>query len=326
MKSLVKHIQNMNAQKQMWQSDNIIIVGVSGGPDSICLVDVLRKIADKSNLIIIMAHVNYGLRGNDSASDEQLVKKYAKKHSIICETLVCEDISGGSENSWREIRYAFFKKVCAKHGAIKVAVAHTKNDQAETVLCHLLRGSGLQGLSGMQYYSKNNIIRPLLGVTRNDVLEYCAKYNIAYNIDKTNEDTSFMRNRVRKDLIPELAKLYNPQIIDILATTAMIVADDQDFLKNTKDEFWHVKNDKTNITFSAKEFLSKHISVQRRTLRTIIDKLCGSLVNIESNFIEELRKMISSTKNKHKIIYTKDLKMMKNDDTVEFVKLKTEDK
>jgi len=321
MKNLIKHVKDVNSRLNMWQSDSIIVVGVSGGPDSICLVDVLRKIAEKSNITIIIAHVNYGLRGSDSVADEKLVSEYAKKYSIICEILVCSECSHGGENEWRDIRYDFFRKILLKYSATKIAVAHTKNDQAETVLGHLIRGSGLQGLSGMRQSLDSGIIRPLLTASRDDVLEYCDSYKISYNIDKTNEDITFMRNRLRKELIPKLAKSYNPGIIDTLASTARIIADDQDFLESIQEEFWCVREN-DNITFSASEFLLKHPSQQRLALRTIIGQLRGDLTDIEEGFIEELRKVISSMKNKHQIIHTKDLKMMKNNDTVEFVKLK----
>ncbi len=318
MKNLVKHVQDVNSQKKMWQPTDTIIVGVSGGPDSMCMVDVLRKIAKKTGLTIVIAHVNYGLRGNDSINDEKLVQKYAQKYGIDCQTLVCEKKSSGSENEWRNIRYDFFKKVAKIYKTNKVAVAHTKNDQAETLLGHLIRGSGLQGLSGMRQNSNTGIIRPLLTVLRSDVLQYCKKNNITYNIDKTNEDITFMRNRLRNELIPEITKSYNPKIIDTLASTTMIIADEQNFLESLQEEFWHEKDN--NIIFSTSEFLSKHPSQQRLALRTMIKQLRGGLVDIESGFIEELRKMISSTKNKHQTIYAKDLKMMKNNDIVEFVK------
>ena len=319
MKNLVKHVQDVNSQKKMWQPTDIIVVGVSGGPDSMCMVDVLRRIAQKTEVTIIIAHVNYGLRGNDSINDEKLVQEYALKYNIDYEVFVCEDASEGSENQWRDIRYNFFKKVLAKYDANKIAVAHTKNDQAETLLGHLIRGSGLQGLSGMRFCSENNIIRPLLSALRKDVLKYCDEQKISYNIDKTNEDTIFMRNRLRRELIPGIAKSYNSKIIETLASTAMTIADDYDFLKTVQKEFWTSKKD--YITFSADDFLLRHPSQQRLALRTIIEQLRGSLVDIESSFIEEMRKVISSTKNKHQVIYTKDLKMMKNNDTVELMKL-----
>ncbi len=321
MKNLVKHVQDVNSQKKMWQPTDVIIAGVSGGPDSMCMVDVLRKIAKKIGLTIVIAHVNYGLRGNDSINDEKLVQKYAQKYKIDCKTLVCEKKSSGSENEWRNIRYDFFKKTAKTYKTNKIAVAHTKNDQAETLLGHLIRGSGLQGLSGMRQNSNMGIIRPLLTVARSDVLKYCKENNISYNIDKTNKDIVFMRNRLRNKLIPELVKSYNPKIIDTLANTAIIIADDQNFLESLQEKFWHEKDGV--ITFSTNKFLSKHPSQQRLALRTIIEQLRGSLVDIESGFIEELRKVISGTKNKHQFIYTKDLKMMKNNDTVEFMKMKT---
>ncbi len=317
MKNLVKYVQNIRARHMLWNAGDTIVMGVSGGPDSMCLFDVMLNIANKANLKLVVAHVNYGLRGKESKSDQKLVEQYAKKNGTICESLVCLENCGQNEKDWRNMRYDFFAKMTKKYTAECIVVAHTKNDQAETLLLHLLRGSGLNGLSGMRVRSENNIVRPLLTVERRDILAYCDNNEIPYNIDNSNMDTALTRNAIRNNLIPYLAKEFNPQIIDTLANTATIIADDYDFLVQQKDVFWQINTDNNNIIFSADIFLQKKPSQQRLSLRTMIQQMQKTLVDIENGLIEEMRIVIASTKSKHQIISTKNLKMMKKGDTVE---------
>ena len=317
MKNLIKCIQGVNARHKLWCIGDIVIIGVSGGPDSMCLLNIIYKIAQKQSLQIIIAHVNYGLRGDDSVKDQNLIETYAKKYNMPCETLVCDDVSDGNENMWRKIRYDFFAQMMNKHGAKTVAVAHTKNDQAETILAHLLRGSGLQGLSGMRVSSNNHVIRPLLFSGREDILSYCKQNKIQYNIDESNADNTFKRNKIRNKLIPYIEENFNPSVVDVLADTAMIIADDYVFLQKQNRVFWKKNSQKNNIIFSAKEFLFKDTAVQRMALRAMIKELNKTLVDVESGFIDELQKAIASTKNKHQEVSRKNLKMIQKSDTVE---------
>ncbi len=317
MKNLIKYVQGVNARHKLWCTGDVIVVGVSGGPDSMCLLDVLAHIAKKTGIKLVVAHVNYGLRGEDSTKDQVLVEKYAKMHNIPCEILVCDDVSTGSENTWRKIRYDFFAQIVKKNGAKATAVAHTKNDQAETILAHLLRGSGLRGLSGMRVCSDSQVIRPLLFTGREDVLSYCAENNVQYNIDESNKNNIFGRNKIRNELIPYIEQNFNENIVNVLADTAIIIGDDYSFLQKQNTVFWKKNNQKKSITFSVKTFLSKCPSVQRIALRTMIEGLNKTLVDIESGFIEEMQKAIVSTKNKRQEVSRKNLKMLRKGDIVE---------
>lgn len=317
MKNLIKHVQNNNFLYNMWQDGDMIILGVSGGPDSMCLLDVMARIAKKEGLTIIIAHVNYGLRGEESVKDQVLVEEMAKRYGFLCEVKECVDLEKGSEAQWRKIRYDFFEGLAKKYKAHVVAVAHNKNDQAETLLLRLLRGSGLVGLSGMRWRSKNHVIRPFLNVSRNDVLKYCAENSISYNLDKTNKDNAYMRNNVRNNLLPYLETEFNPRIIDVLAESAMTIADDYAALRTNITVFWDYNEKDEKIIFSAKEFLQKELSLQRLSIRIMIKMLRGTTENIEKGLVEELRKMITSTKGKNQEFTGKDLKMVKKGDTVE---------
>jgi tRNA(Ile)-lysidine synthase len=316
MKNLVKQVQNVNSRHLLWTEGDILILGVSGGPDSMCLFDIMCQIAKKRELTIIVAHINYGLRGDNSDDDQKKVEEYSKSQNIICETYIYTG-KDSDENTLRIVRYDFFAQLFKKYNASGILVAHTKNDQAETLLLHLLRGSGLQGLSGMKVKTQNNIIRPLLYVQRTDILKYCADNNIDYNIDKSNDEVFYVRNKVRNNLIPYLEKEFNPQIIDVLAKTTQTVAEDYDFLEKQNKTFWKYNSEDKKIIFSAKYFSKQHTSVQRYSLRTMILQISGNIMNIESGFVEELQKVLLSGKNKHQEITGKNLKMLRKGDIVE---------
>lgn len=315
MKNLIKHVENVNALHKLWKEGDTVIVGVSGGPDSMCLFDVLVKVAQKKNLKIIVAHVNYSLRGDDSKKDAELVQKISEKHNLLFELKDCSENCKKNENSWRVERYDFFKKLVQKHNAKSIAVAHNKNDQAETMLLHMLRGAGLAGMAGMQYKNDRGVIRPLLNVERSNILQYCKKNDIVYRIDESNENMDFMRNKVRGQIVPVLEESFGVNVVDVLARMGASVADDYAFIESTIKPFWEKTSD-NSTTFSVKTFQKLHNSQQRTAIRMMIEEVRGSVSDIEKGFIEEVRKIIFSTKGKNQEIFGKDLKITRKGDTV----------
>src|SRR3990172_7244828 len=189
--NLIKKIQENIFHYELFGRGAKIIIGVSGGPDSVCLLDALYKLKNKYDLRLIVAHVNYGLRGKDSDRDEQFVKNLAKKYILPIEILRSRTIkslknrTAISENKLRDIRYEFFEKARGKCRANRIAVAHNLNDQAETILMRILRGTGLRGLGAIKFKS-NNIIRPLLNIPRKEIIAYLRKNKIPFRLDKTN--------------------------------------------------------------------------------------------------------------------------------------------
>ncbi len=315
MKNLIKHTQNMNTLHQMWNDSDTVILGVSGGPDSMCLLEIMHQIAQKEKLKLIIAHVNYGLRGQESIKDQLLVESVANDLSLLCEVLHCTHTIGKTENEWRDIRYNFFEKIKVKHHAHKIAIAHNKNDQVETFLLHLLRGSGLGGLVGMRYVSKNDVVRPLLSIERSQILQYCSDHNISYRIDQSNKESIHTRNKIRNQLLPYLEKNYNPQIVTTLSHTAEIVAEDMHALNNHISKYWNISPN-NEISFSSKVFCDKNVSAQRHSLLQMIEIITGHTKDIERGMIDELRKLIKSQKNKNQAFHGKDLKMLRKGDRV----------
>ena len=300
--NLIKKIQENIFRYELFERGAKIVVSVSGGPDSVCLLDALHALKNKYNLELIVTHVNYGLRGKDSEKDEELVRKLAKKHSLPIEILKVGKV-GKSEDKLRKIRYDFFEKVSKKNKATAIAVGHNLNDQAETVLMRVIRGTGLRGLGAIKFKNQN-IIRPLLNVPRKEILAYLRKNKIAYRIDKTNLNTDFTRNKIRNILIPQLEKEFNQNIQEVLYKFSEASTADYAFISHYAKE-WLAAN--RFLTISSLNSL--HPSIRREVLRQAIEKHHPNLREIESAHIEEINKILKSNKSKKQQITLKGLKI-----------------
>lgn len=321
--SLIKKIQNFSKQHNLWNKGDKIVVGVSGGPDSVYLLNMFYKLSKKYSLELCVAHVNYALRGEDSADDEAFVRDLAKEYDLKIEVLTFQKGNfsledSNLENELRNVRYDFFEKVRIEYGYDLIAVGHNEDDQAETFLMHILRGSGLQGMKGM--LPKNeSIIRPLLSVSRERILKYLENDNIDYRNDKTNQGELFFRNRVRNNLIPYLEKNYNPRVKKVFSRAASTVAVDYNFIcvvtreKIKESVDFSVEN---QASFSVREVLSFHSSLIKHFLREVIVTLQGDAVNLESGNIEEIVKVLRSNKGKRHFIEFRNLKIERKGDKI----------
>jgi tRNA(Ile)-lysidine synthase len=303
MSAFIKNIQNTAHANNLWSRGSKILVGVSGGPDSVCLLDVLFFLSKKYAWQLHIAHINYGLRGDDSDGDEAFVKDLAQQYKIPCSILKPNITqSANLEEALRDIRYAFFEKTRQEHAFDSVAVAHTLDDQAETVLMRLIRGSGLSGLRAMRPKS-GVIIRPLLETTRKDIEHYLKKGGLIYRTDTSNTDTRFFRNNVRHKLIPYLQEHFNRSIKEVLANTARIVGEDYDKLLSFTEvcpiPFHHHAQ---MITFQASNVLALHPSTQKMVLRNFFSLVRGNLKSITNAHMDELFKMLHSIKSKSQTI------------------------
>ncbi|HCJ45472.1 MAG TPA: tRNA lysidine(34) synthetase TilS, partial [Candidatus Moranbacteria bacterium] len=204
----LKRVQNTVAKYSLFKPEETLIVGVSGGPDSLCLLDVLVLLKEKYHFSLHVAHVNYHLRGEDSLLDEALVKETAKKYSLPFHILSYHrKETSPSEEKLRTVRYDFFEKLREKYMADAIVIAHNRDDEAETLLLRLIRGSGLSGLSAMRPRNKY-IIRPLIETSREDIIEYLTNRSLIFRKDMSNDDAKYLRNKVRHILLPLLEKEF----------------------------------------------------------------------------------------------------------------------
>ena len=316
--NLIKKIQENIFCYRLFPRGTKIIIGVSGGPDSVCLLDVLYKLKNKYKLSIIIAHVNYGLRGKDSENDEKLVRNLAKKYSLpfeIIHNIQYKKHHTNLEEKLRNFRYNFFGKIRKKYKADAVAVGHNLNDQAETVLARIIRGTGLRGLGAIKFRN-NNIIRPLLNIPRKEILAYLKKNKVPFRIDKTNLGTDFARNKIRNKLLPQLEKEFNPNIKNTLYKISQNVAADYDFISLSAQK-WLIRNKKMSVS----GLIKLHTSLRREILRQKIEEIIPALREIESVHIDEILKVIRSSKNKRQKIILKDLKIERIGDNLTIIKV-----
>ncbi|MDO9399371.1 MAG: tRNA lysidine(34) synthetase TilS [bacterium] len=312
MPNLIKKVQNVIFQNNLFNRGAKIILAVSGGSDSCCLLDVFSRLQKKYSLELIIAHVNYNLRGKDSTRDEKFVQDLATKYNmeIFAQSIEIPK-KKISENYLREIRYDFFEKLRMDYDFDCIAVAHNANDQVETFLMRIIRGSGMSGLSAMKFKNEK-IIRPLLSTSREEILKYLRDNNLTYRTDKTNSQNLFLRNKIRNKLIPSLEKDFNPKIKETIFDSLISISEDSEYLEKTA-----LKNSKS-LEINKLEKL--HPAILRRVLRNNLKNTRGDLKNISTNNIEEIIKIIKSTKSKTQTVILPGLKITKKNDKLIIIK------
>ncbi|MBV9462965.1 MAG: tRNA lysidine(34) synthetase TilS [Verrucomicrobiae bacterium] len=236
-RGLYQRFQETAARAGLWRSGERLIVGVSGGPDSVALLHLLLATGNRA----VAVHVNHGWRGRQSDADEAFVHSLCADWGCAFESLrVSETARQGKspEEFARTQRYGFFAEVAGELRVRTVVVGHTADDQAETFLLRLLRGSGRRGLGGMRGKaplpapgSKLSVVRPLLRARRSEILDYLRDNGIPFRRDRSNEDESLARNRVRRRLIPWLEREFQPAVVPVLARTAEILGEEDALLE-----------------------------------------------------------------------------------------------
>lgn len=282
------------------QPDDKILVAVSGGPDSIVLWHLLMRLEKRQ---IGIFHLNHCLRPS-AAKEAEFVRKLAEELGVAHHMFV-KDINQHAnktrqsvESAAREVRYQLMGECLAEHGYSKIALGHHRDDQAETVLMHLLRGTGLGGLQGMAP-QRGPYIRPLLQISKEEILAYCIEFNLPYTLDESNASSIYARNKIRLELIPLLEQDYNPGVRKHLANLSEIVrADNLELSAQTKTLFTEMTKVKDNcLYFERKRYNSLSVAFQRRILQECIKAVTNSVTQVELWHIEQLRDYISNRTN-----------------------------
>ena len=305
---LFREILNINKKYNLIESNDIIVVGFSGGPDSVFLVEMLKKLKNFINFKIYLVHINHLLRGEDADSDENFSFEYAKKNNLeifikrIPVKEIAKEIGKTLEEVGREERYKFFSEIYEKVRATKIATAHNKDDQIETFLFRLIRGTSLQGLEGIKI-KNNNIIRPISEIYKKDILEYLNKNEIQYKIDKTNFENEFTRNSIRLDLIPFIEERYNIKFKDkIFSLIKEIRENNQNNSLNLSD----YTDSENRIILEKTKFLS---NFDKKNLLSLF--LNKKNIEVNRNKIDEISSLIKSNGTK-KIDLDKSYRIVKD--------------
>lgn len=307
-----ENIQN----NKLIEKNDTIIVGASGGPDSQFLIYLLNSIKDEYKLKIILAHLNH-LHRKEAINDENLVKETAHKLNLefSVKRASMDDYAKthkiSAEDAGRRLRYEFFNQLASQYENSKIAIAHNKNDQAETLLMRMIRGTGLDGMVAMDFRN-GNIIRPILSFSKDEIISYLDSNLIAYAIDKTNLSNDYTRNYIRNQIIPEFSTI-NPKAVDAIYNLSMLLKEDLKIVDRSIDSLYKevlVLEDERQILFNLSKFDQLEDFYQKRLLRKAISKLKNNLKDISKKNIDEflsLRTLASGKK-----IIKDDLEFIKN--------------
>lgn len=277
-----------------------IVVGLSGGPDSACLIHVLSTLRSLYDIKLYAVHLNHMIRGEEADRDEKYSMELAKSLDIPFYSehydipRYAKEKGMSEEEAGRHFRYKLFEKIAKQVGARKIAIAHNMNDQAETVMMHFLRGAGSGGLGGIRPVRDERFIRPLLFCTRQEIEEYCRENEIAPMIDSTNGEDIYARNKVRLEVIPYIQKNFNSNIIEGLSKSSQISRDEDDFM-NQKAQI-EIETLRRGEGLCVKDFNQLHIALKRRIIRILIQEARGSLSGIESKHIEDCIDIIAKAR------------------------------
>lgn len=298
--TLEQRVLGFILEHRLVSGQETLLVAVSGGPDSVCLLHVLLQLQDKLDIKLHIAHLNHKLRELESEADASYVGDLAKQYGVPA-TIEERDVAGykasrhlSLEEAAREVRYGFLAQAARKVGASRVAVGHTRDDHLETILMHIIRGTGVKGLVGLQPVTRLRlqgitVIRPLLTISRAETREYCRIQQLQPRTDSTNLLLRPMRNRVRLELLP-LLKSYNPGVDEAILRLSRIAGDDMAFIEQEVDKVWDIvtRFEKGIILLDKRQLLELHPSLKRHVLRRCIEQLLGTLKDIEERHIDEV--------------------------------------
>lgn len=272
-----------------------ILVALSGGADSVALTHILHSLSEELNITLFCAHLNHGIRGVEALRDECFAKEFAQSLGIECfvKRVDIPKLANGlsEELVGRNERYKFFNELCDKHSISKIATAHNKNDNAETLVMNFMRGATLGGLSGIPY-SRDNIIRPILDLSREEIEEYCHINNLDFVTDSTNLTQDYTRNKIRLSLIPQIQRDFNPNFISTVTSNADYISQDNDFLEmvSQKEYDANVGNNRVSITY----LKSLHKSIARRIIYKMISAQNNSSYDISSKYTDAVMCIIDA--------------------------------
>jgi tRNA(Ile)-lysidine synthase len=300
---------------QMLKSGDKVVVALSGGPDSVALLFVLLKLKKELDLSLSLAHVNHKLRGKESDQDQEFVRKLSSDLKLKLYTrsfqvkIQAKKLRLSVEECARKIRYDYLNRLAEKLKAQKIALGHNFNDQAETVLIRLIRGSGSVGLSGIPPV-KERIIRPLIEIKREEIEDFLRKKKISYRIDSSNLRTDYMRNKVRLELLPILKKEYNPKIEEVLNRTAYILRAEEKLLDKESGKAYSnvmLRETKDKIILDSKRFSGYDESIKRFMIRNCVKKLKGDLMELTFDKVETLLNLTKQGKSGKRVDLLEDI-------------------
>lgn len=305
-----------------------IVIGVSGGPDSIALLNVLLEIKNENiiNFDVVVCHINHMIR-EEANDDEEYVLNFCKKYNIefyarrIEIEKIAKESKIGTEEAGRNARYEFFNEILERTSSNKIATAHTSNDNAETVLMNIIRGSGTSGLKGIEV-KRDNLIRPLIECNREEIEKYCEENELDPRIDKTNFENIYTRNKVRNMLIPYIKENFNPNIIEGINKLSDLSKQENEYLERETEKAYKkilISAKNNEIILDLNQFNLQEIVIKSRLVLYTINILFGTRSGIEKKHIEDIIKLCSNNIGNKFLIPNKKVKVLVKNRKIFFI-------
>lgn len=325
-----KILQTIKKYNLIEKGDSIVI-GVSGGPDSICLLNVLNELKEELDFKIFVAHINHMIR-KEADEETEYVKSFCKNIGVECFTKkidvvkIAKESKMGTEEAGRKIRYDFFEKVLKNTDSNKIATAHNNNDKVETIIMNILRGSGISGLKGLDPIRENKFIKPLIEVSREEIENYCEENKLNPRIDKSNNENIYTRNKVRNCVIPYIKKEFNPNILKTINRLSEVATEESEYLNRvTQKAFDEIcvslektvethdciqKKANNQIILDLKKFNNLELVIKRRLILYTINELLGTTEGIEKVNIDDIIKLCNNNIGNKFLKPTKNIKIL----------------
>lgn len=313
---------------ELIKSGDNIVLGISGGPDSICMLYILNSLKKDLNFNIYVAHINHMLREN-AKLDEEYVKNTCEKLNIpvyikhIKIKEIAEKEKRGIEETGRKVRYEFFEEILRKTNSNKIATAHNLNDSIETIILNIIRGTGISGLAGIEPIRENKFIRPLIECERKEIEEYCNLDKLEPRIDESNYENKYNRNKIRNICIPYLQKELNSNVIKNISRLSEIANEEQKYIEKNVEKSFNkicIENTENKIILDIKMFVKEELVIKRRLILYTINKLIGTTINIEKINIDDIIKLCERNIGNKFLIPTKGIKVFVKKGKIEISK------
>lgn len=296
-----KVIKTIRKHRLILEGEHVLAC-VSGGPDSVCMLDLLHALSKSLGFTLSVAHFNHLLRGGESDGDEEFVRDLAASLKLPFTTGSADVAAWGKERGMskpeaaRILRYRFFDEEARRLNAGKIALAHHADDQAETVLIRLLRGAGARGLSGILPLRQDRYIRPLLFAGKKEIIAFLSEKNVHFREDRSNRIPDSLRNKIRLELMPKLEEQFNPSIADALCRTAEILREEDDFLDRYVEEVFlsclAEAQGKEKVIFRRPALKGLHPAIQRRVVRMGVERLQSNLMRFSYSHLEDALELL----------------------------------
>lgn len=324
---LFERVKNTITKYQMLDPGDKVLIGVSGGPDSIALLHILKRLQPEYSLELFVVHLNHMFRGEEAEREAQYVARVAKEWDIPCQ-IFTEDVKAfaekeglSSQDAGHKIRKGIFKKLKEERGFTKLALGHHGDDRVETLLIHLIQGTGLEGLAAMP--PKNGwLIRPLAEVGKQEAISYCQRNNLIYCLDPSNAKDVYLRNKVRLNLLPYLERDFNPNIVENLLKLKNIVEEDNDYISERVKEATSkvLRPSREGRKIVELELLQlEPLAIKRRIIREIYSLLRPHSQGLAFNHVEQVMDLASFNRGLKKIDLPLNVLVQKGYTTLEFI-------